>query len=153
MAANTLIGTWKLVSFEVRSEDGSVTFPWGSDVTGQVIYGPDGYMSGCLMPANRPSFASADVMGGSAAEFEAAMKSYIGYAGPYSLERDRVIHHANVSLFPNWTGTDIERFYEVDGNRLTLSTPPSVFGGYKVTAALVWEKLPARDAIKTAAAS
>jgi hypothetical protein len=139
---NPLVGTWKLVSFELRAEDGSTTYPWGKDVLGQVIYSAEGYMSGSLMQVDRPAFGSSDVMGGTAAEFDAAMKSYIGYAGAYSLNDGQVIHHASVSLFPNWTGTDIERFYAVEGNLLTLSTPPSVFGGQRVSAALVWERLP-----------
>lgn len=146
MSINPLIGSWKLVSFEIRSEDGSVSHPWGTVVTGQVIYGPEGYMAGSLMPSNRAAFASADVMGGTASEFEAAMKSYIGYAGPYRIEGNRVFHTAVVSLFPNWTGTDIERYFSIDENFLTLSTPPSIFGGNKITAALVWERLPALDA-------
>ncbi len=145
---NPLIGTWKLVSFELRAEDGSTVHPWGEEVAGQVTYSAEGYMSGSFMQMGRPAFESSDVMGGSAEEFAAAMKSYVGYAGSYSLRGNQVIHHASVSLFPNWTGTDIERFYAVDGNLLTLSTPPGVFGGQRATAALVWEKLPHLD-VKT----
>jgi Lipocalin-like domain len=141
---NLLVGTWKLISFELRSEEGKTHYPWGKDVVGQVMYGADGYMAGSFMKMDRPAFKSADVMEGSEQEFEAAMKSYVGYAGSYSLEGNRVIHHAAVSLFPNWTGTDIERFYIVDEDRLKLSTPPFVLGGLQVTAALIWEKLPSR---------
>jgi hypothetical protein len=139
---NPLVGTWKLVSFELRAEDGGTSHPWGQNVTGQVTYSAEGYMSGSFMTIDRPNFGSSDVMGGTAEEFAAAMKSYVGYAGSYSLKDGQVIHHASVSLFPNWTGTYIERFYAVDGNLLTLSTPPGVFGGQRVSAALVWERLP-----------
>jgi Lipocalin-like domain len=149
MVINPLIGAWKLISFEIRSEDGSVSYPWGTKVAGQVIYSADGYMAGSFMQEDRQPFASSDVMGGTAQEFEAAMKSYVGYGGPYKIEGDRVIHSAAVSLFPNWTGTDIERFYVVDENRLTLSTPPGIFGGVRVTAALIWEKLPPLTVIVT----
>ncbi len=139
---NALVGTWKLVSFELRLEDGTIKHPWGKELTGQVMYGLDGYMAGSFMKKGRPVFGAPDVMAGTPQEFEAAMKSYVGYAGPYTIHGNRVIHHANVSLFPNWTGSDIERFFDIDGNKLTLSTPPLVFGGVPATAALVWEKLP-----------
>ncbi len=142
---NALVGTYKLNSFELRLEDGSIAYPWGKEVTGQVIYGTDGYMSGCLMKNRRPIFAAADVMAGTQQEIESAMKSYIGYAGAYSVQDNRVIHHATISLFPNWTDTDIDRFFEIKGDLLTLSTPPAIFDGVRATAALVWEKLPSRS--------
>ncbi len=146
MSENPLIGTWKLNSFELRAEDGTIIHPWGTDVAGQVIYSPDGFMSGSFMRTGRMSFAADDVMAGSAEEFAAAMKSYVGYAGKYSLKEGLVIHHAAISLFPNWIDTDIARFFKMDGNLLTLSTPPGVFNGMNVAAALVWEKLPPHDA-------
>jgi hypothetical protein len=138
--SNPLLGTWKLVSVELRLQDGTTRHPWGSEVVGQVIYSSDGFMAGSFMKKNRSPFAAMDVMAGTVQEFEDAMKSYVGYAGPYSLRGNRVIHHAEVSLFPNWTGTDIDRFFEIEGKVLTLSTPPLVFGGTQGTAVLVWEK-------------
>lgn len=139
---NPLIGTWKLQSFELRQDDGVIKYPWGKEVEGQVIYGVDGYMAGSFMKQNRSLFESQDAMEGSAKEFESAMTSYFGYAGPYRLHKNRVFHHANVSLFPNWTGTDIERYFEVVEGILSLSTPTFVFSGIRGRAVLVWEKLP-----------
>ena len=140
-----LVGTWKLNSFELRLKDGSIVYPWGKAVMGQVIYGADGYMSGCLMQSNRSNVEVPDIMAGTPPEFEAAMKSYIGYAGTYSLQDNRVTHHATVSLFPNWTGTDIDRFFAIEGDLLTLSTTPAIFGGVIATAVSIWEKLPPRN--------
>ncbi len=137
---NPLVGTWKLLSVELRLQDGTTRHPWGKKVAGQLIYGADGFMAGSFMQKNRSLFGVADVMAGTPSEFAAAMKSYIGYAGPYSIQDDRVIHHAEVSLFPNWTGTDIDRFFEIQGNQLTLSTPPLVFGEISGSAVLVWER-------------
>ncbi len=138
---NPLVGTWKLVSFELRTDDGKTIFPWGKEVTGQVTYTDDGYMSGSFMKLNRKPFNSVDILGGTLAEFEAAMKSYVGYAGTYSINGDQVIHHASVSAFPNWTDTNIERHFVVEGDRLTLSTSPSTFGGQKASGVLIWQKL------------
>jgi hypothetical protein len=34
----------------------------------------------------------------------------VAYAGRYSFLGDHVIHHVELSLFPNWVGSDQERF-------------------------------------------
>jgi glucuronate isomerase len=149
MPSNPLAGTWKLKSFEVHTEDNKITRPWGTDVSGQVIYTADGYMSGCFMQTERVPFVSDDVMSGSADEFASAMKSYIGYAGTYSVKDNCVIHHVSTSLFPNWTRTDIKRFFTIEGTRLTLTTPPSVFDGMNISAVLLWERLPPREIFAT----
>lgn len=140
---NQLIGTWKLISFKLRLEDGIIKYPWGKNIEGQVMYGADGYMAGSLMKQNRTLFESPDVMAAKKDECESAMKSYVGYAGAYSLDGMCVFHHTSVSIFPNWTGIDIKRFYEISDNKLSLSTPPLLFSGVQATAVLVWEKLPA----------
>jgi hypothetical protein len=77
-------------------------------------------------------------MVGTPPAFEAAMKSYIGYAGQYGILGNRVIHHAEVSSFQNWTDTDVDRFFEIQGNKLTL-----IFDETQGTAVLVFEKLAA----------
>lgn len=141
---DSIVGTWLLVSFELRFEDGSKSFPWGPSVRGQVIYGEDGYMAGALMKEGRSKFSTEDVMGGTPEEFSEAMKSYIGYCGPYEYTGERVIHHAEVSLFPNWTGSNIERFVQIQGETLTLSTPTLLFGGKRGTANLIWKRAPER---------
>ena len=145
---NHLIGAWELISFELRQEDGTIKYPWGSNIKGQVMYSSDGYMAGSFMKENRADFEGDDLVSGSVQEFEAAMKSYVGYAGPYSLHGDRVFHQATVSLFPNWTDTSIERFFDVTGNKLTLTTTPLVFGGISAVGALVWQKLPSLNVHK-----
>jgi hypothetical protein len=64
------------------------------------------------------------------------------YAGRYSLEGGRVIHHVDVSWNEVWTGTDQAREFELDGGTLTLSThltdPVSASESHYV---LVWEKV------------
>jgi hypothetical protein len=51
-----------------------------------------------------------------------------------------VIHHVQLSLFPNWVGVDQERLVDVTANRLTLSTRPTLFDGIQQTARVVWER-------------
>jgi hypothetical protein len=59
---------------------------------------------------------------------------------PNDGHEDRVVHHVEVSLFPNWVGSAQVRHYELAGNRLTLSTAPLLQGGRERRAYLVWER-------------
>jgi hypothetical protein len=67
------------------------------------------------------------------------------YAGTYTLESDKVIHHVDISWNEAWTGTDQVRFYKVDGNTLTITTAPytSPYDGRESRSVLVWEKVKA----------
>jgi len=47
------VGTWRLVEYTFHHEDGTVERPWGEDVTGYLLYTPQGYMSANLSPARR----------------------------------------------------------------------------------------------------
>ncbi len=94
-----LVGTWKLVSYEVRSADDNVDYPLGRDLRGYVMYTADGFMSATLMRPGRPRFSAPDILLGSVEEKVAAAEGYIAYCGRYELRDDRVIHHVELSLF------------------------------------------------------
>jgi len=140
---NSLIGTWNLASFQLEMTDGSSKHPSGEKLVGLVTYTSDGYMSGTFMKTSRPNYNSPDPMLATPEESDAAMKSYVGYAGSYSVRGDRVIHHVTVSWFPNWSGTDIERRFEVRDNRLFLRTPSIAIGGVQAVSVGVWQRVHA----------
>lgn len=141
MAQNPFVGTWRLLSCEIRRADGQVSYPFGQDLGGYILYSQDGYMSVALMSANRPQFAAGDIRGGTTEEKVAAADTYVSYCGRYEIQGDRVIHHIEVSFFPNWVGADQERFFNLDGDTLSLSTPPTLIGGIQQTAYLVWKRV------------
>jgi Lipocalin-like domain len=91
----TLVGAWRLASWENQAADGrfSVT----------------------ISRKGRAAFAADDLLGGTIPEKEQAMESFLAYAGRYSFLGDRVIHHMELSLFPNWIGRDQERWVELVG--------------------------------------
>lgn len=140
MDASRLVGTWRLVSMEVREASGGASHPFGRDAVGYLLYSADGYMSGAIMAAGRPAFAEDGVLGGSAEERAGAAATYISYAGRYEVRGDRVAHHVEVSLFPNWVGGTQERFCGFVGDRLALSTGPMVVAGAERRVHLVWER-------------
>jgi len=138
--AERFVGTWRLVSYEFRAADGQVSYPYGRDLMGYLLYNEDGYMSGVLMGANRRPFAVRDLLGGTTEEKVAAADTYVSYCGKYEVQGDKVIHHIELSFFPNWTGVDQERFFEFEHDRLTLSTVPLLIGGTQGRAYLIWER-------------
>jgi len=137
-----IIGAWKLISFEIHRENGEVTYPFGKNAQGSIIYTESGHMSVQLMRPDRPQFASGDQMKGTTEEIKANYESFISYYGPYEFDSKGgfVIHHVEGSLFPNWEAQRHKRFFELSGNRLKLSTPPLLWGG-KVVGVLLWERI------------
>ena len=141
-ATQAFVGAWRLISFEARNDDGTVTHPFGTDARGSIIYTDSGRFSAQVMRLSRPQFAAGDQMQGTSTELEANYKGCISYFGSYTVD-DRggfVVHHVEASLFPNWEGTDQTRFFEFSGNRLKLSTPPMTWGGGGRIGVLVWER-------------
>ncbi len=63
--SNPFEGAWKLISFETRTEEGDISYPWGRDSVGLYIFGGDGFSSVAVMAARRPNFASGDIRGNS----------------------------------------------------------------------------------------
>lgn len=140
MTDNPLVGAWRLLSWVNRSADGRATYPMGKDNSGYLLYTADGYMNVAIMSANRLSFAGSDVLGGTAEERAQAAKTYLSYAGTYEIGDGEIIHHVQVSLFPNWVGGEQRRFFELEGERLTLSSAPMQLAGTERRAYLVWER-------------
>jgi len=134
------VGTWRLVSMETRGEGGEISYPLGKDAIGYITYTREGYFSVITQSKNRRKFATLDLMGGTVEEKVAAANSFIGYCGEYEAKDDKVIHHVELSFFPNWVGGDQERQYEFKDNRLTLSTGIMPLQGRMQSARIVWER-------------
>ena len=64
------------------------------------------------------------------------------YAGRYSVETGKVIHHVDISWNQVWTGTDQVRLFEVHGTTLTLTTRiMNPTNAVETHYALVWERV------------
>jgi hypothetical protein len=141
MTSNPLIGTWRLISWENRDADGQISYPLGNDAMGYIMYTQDGYMFVAIMRADRGRFDAGDLLSGSTEEKAQAAGTYVSYCGRYEFRGDTVVHHVELSLFPNWVGGDQERLVKVTGDRLTLSTRPILLGGIQRSARLVWKRV------------
>jgi hypothetical protein len=67
----------------------------------------------------------------------------ISYAGTYTMDAEKVIHHVDISWNQIWTGTDQVRFYKLEGNILTTTSAPNrnPVDGREGRSILVWEKV------------
>jgi hypothetical protein len=129
MAIHPLVGVWRLVSCETHGDTGTTTYPFGPSAQGYIMYTADGYFSVGLMSRDRRPFAAGDMTKATDEERQEALQTYLSYAGAYEVMGDTVLHHVEISLFPNWTGGDQKRFYTVAGDHLTVWTPPLLRGG------------------------
>jgi Lipocalin-like domain len=142
MASNPLIGTWRLLSWENTSlDDGLVSYPLGKDATGYIMYNEDGYMFVAIMAPHRLRFAHDDLLSATKEEEALAEETYLSYCGRYDFLGHTVVHHVEMSLYPNWIGGDQERLVDLRGNRLMLSMRPLLLRGIQQTAHLIWERV------------
>ena len=90
---------------------------------GRLIYNEKGYISAQLMGLDRPIFKSGRQGKGTIEEITKAFIECSSYYGTFEIdeEKRRVIHHIEASLFPNWEGTDQERFFKFSDDLLELS--------------------------------
>lgn len=137
----SLVGVWRLLSYETERPDGAVVQPFGPRVTGMLIYTADGCMSGQVMKNDRAPLPAAYRKGGAAESIAAAFDGYIAYCGRwrYDVSRGEVIHIVEASLYPNWVGSEQRRGVLLEGDRLTLSAEAARADGTWISR-LVWRK-------------
>jgi len=135
--SNLLVGTWKLVSWEVAQPDGTIHYLYGRDVVGYLTYTADGYMSAEIMDPDRrqsdPGFpleiAAAQTLPDP--DRARAYSTYLSYCGTYTVDGDTVIHHVEAGLIPSWTGSEQVRLFRFELGRLIIEA-----GNQKLT----WER-------------
>lgn len=118
----SLVGTWRLVSFEDHPDQGPVEFPFGSSPKGLLIYDATGHMSIQIMKTPHPKVASGDEGNATPEEKIALFDSYVAYFGTYEVDAARgvVIHHVEGDFSDTYIGIAQERPYELAGDRLVL---------------------------------
>jgi Lipocalin-like domain len=139
-APEWLLGTWRLVS--VTREDirtGAKVDFFGPNPIGYITYSADHRMMVVIVRSGRQKPAGASA---TAAEADALFKSLVSYAGTYSIDRNQITHHVEVSWNESWTGTHQTRLFRREGSRLALDTPPSPdpVDGMMSVRSMVWER-------------
>jgi hypothetical protein len=136
-----ILGTWKLVSY-VREdlETGERYNQYGDKPDGYLGYASDGRMSAIITWDNRVKPQSAVLTNDERVALHGTMSAY---AGTYTADAEKVVHHVDISWNQIWTDTDQVRFYELDGNILTITSAlsPSPADGRLGRSVIVWEKV------------
>ncbi|MCA1603277.1 MAG: lipocalin-like domain-containing protein, partial [Acidobacteria bacterium] len=127
---DSLAGTWRLVSASASTADGDRNdTPFGSSPKGVLIYTREGRMTAMISHSGRKPLSVTDRISAPTEERSEAFATFFAYAGRYSLSGDKVIHHVEISSVENWVNTDLVRFIKLEGDRLTIRTPPILVGG------------------------
>ena len=137
----SIIGTWRLHTFEVESSDGSVNHPHGKDVRGLLILEQGGYMAEMITGNRRRATSAIDVNLLADAEKIAVATDVSANSGRFELQGGMLLFHIEVSLLPALIGVSQERFYRINGNRLLLWMSPVSLGERSLTAKSVWERI------------
>jgi hypothetical protein len=115
-----LVGSWRLVSFEVRNANGStVAYPFVEDAIGKLTYTADGHVG---------ARSSEELIGGSLVHGDVPDR-------PEAPDDPSSRAHGSIA---QWEGGDQPRAFKLSGRRLTLSVRPTEPGG--TTAVLKWRK-------------
>ena len=131
----TLVGAWKLVSFEEMSQDGQRRQPYGPNPVGILIYTDTGYMCVQIMRRDRralPDLAFEEI---GADQIKEAVGGFTAFSGTYQADPDNhiVIHHVHTHILPGSVGKDLRRKYELMGDTLVLRPSP--------TRSVTWERM------------
>ena len=100
MEANPLLGTWKLKAYVVTTAAGERPTPYGENPTGYLSYSADGRMHVIATANGRIAPVGAAPPDN---ERVALYDTMFAYAGTYSVETDKVIHHIDISWNETWT--------------------------------------------------
>ncbi len=140
--AQSLVGAWTLRSDSREILATGEKAPLlGARPSGTLIYTADGRVMAMVLADGRKRPVASIA---SDAEAAGLFRTVVAYAGRYTVEADRILHHVEQSWNETWTGTDLIRFYKLEGNRLTLRTAPAPNprDGAISVSTLVWERLP-----------
>jgi lipocalin-like protein len=111
-----LQGVWRLLSYTLEYQaTGRKEAVMGDKPTGYAIFTPEGRAMFVITGEDRRPQADDKARG--------ALLNIVAYTGRYRVEGDRWITKVDVAWNPEWVGTEQERFFRLEGNRLEVTTP------------------------------
>lgn len=132
-----VVGTWKLISWEVEFQDSGKREPvYGAHPNGYIIFTSQGRMMALLEGEGRKTPQTDD-------ERVKAFQSMVAYSGAYTVEGDRWNVKVDTTWNPAWRGTDQSRTFKVEGERLSVIAmwqPQVNFGGRVGRGVLTFER-------------
>lgn len=140
MQNDQLVGTWKLLSASSQTSSGERDeTPYGQGPSGLLTYTADGRVTALISYGGRKLLSAR-----AAAEEQAeAFKTFLAYAGRYSIRGDQITHRIEVSSVQNYVNQDLVRTIRFADDRIILLTPPTLVNGKVQTVELIWQRLSA----------
>jgi Lipocalin-like domain len=137
--SDELVGTWKLVSASSITPKGERNeTPYGFCPVGLLTYTMDGRITSLISYGGRKPLS----VGANSEEQAEAFNTFLAYTGRYSLSGDQVTHHIEISSIQNYVGKDLVRRITFEGDRIRLTTPPTLVNGKIQALELIWDRLP-----------
>ena len=121
--ATRLHGTWKMLSW--TTEDlvtGETVDALGANPQGYITYTPDGRVMVLVLRSDRKRPAA---LVPTNEEKIALYDSLFAYAGTYTVDHEKVIHHIDMSWNHSWTGTSQIRYLTIGDDELTYVGKPA----------------------------
>lgn len=137
MTNASIVGTWKLVSWQVIA-DGQPDDLFGAQPNGFLILTPGGRLMVITTAQHR-------VGGESDAARTALHKSMLAYTGRYRIEGDTFVTTVEASWNESWNGTEQRRRFRLEGDQLFIESEPGpspFFPGLIDFRRLVWKREP-----------
>jgi hypothetical protein len=134
--SNGLIGTWKLVSWQVIVGNEPPQNVFGPNPKGYLILTREGRSMALTTADNRKG-------GIRDAERAALHKSMLAYTGKYRIEGNDFITVVDISWNEDWNGTEQRRHFRLEGDTLFIESAPApsiVFPGKIDFRRIVWER-------------
>ncbi len=136
-----LLGMWKLESWYTEFKaTGEKKLLYGERPNGYLVFTPENRMLALVTAEHRKKPETDE-------DRVAAFRSMAAYSGIYRVEGDRWITKVDIAWTESWTGTEQMRFFKLEGDTLTVSTPwllnPNLPGNPETRGVLVWRRVKA----------
>jgi hypothetical protein len=135
MSAEQLVGNWKLVSWQVVSDDEAKDL-FGPRPRGYLLLTREGRAMALTTAQDRTP-------GESEPERAALHKSMLAYTGKYRVERGEFITTVDISWNESWNGSEQRRRFRIEGDKLFIESAPApsiLFPGKIDFRRIVWER-------------
>lgn len=133
-----LVGTWKLVSFQGEYQDNGEKVDWeGKNPKGYIIFTPERRMMAVIEGEGRKAPQTDQ-------DRAALLRNMLAYTGMYRAYEGKFVTKVDVAWNPGWDGTDQERFFTIEGDRLVITTawgPSQRAAGRTSRAVLSWDRV------------
>jgi hypothetical protein len=131
-SAKSLLGAWEL-------ESAGETY--GKNPKGKLVFSPNGHYALVITRNDLPKFASNSRVKGTPDENKAVVAGSVAHFGRYAVDEKAKVITLKVesSTYPNFSGTEQPRPFELKGDQLRYTNPKPSAGG-PPTGQVVWKR-------------